>query len=324
MIAADVSGNGIVSSYDASFILQYFVGLIPKFPVMPDSNHCWTFVPKSFNIDKTNWSKAPDSLRYEPLDSDKPDQNFVGIVYGDPSGNWNPAGFLAAAGKTVQQPITIRFGELIYSNDRILSIPIELDAASDFIAAGLTLEYDSQNLKIIDVSTSELTLGFNIAYNIIDGKIHLALAGAVPLQKGGEIVRIKCEISDPSKRNGSLMTLVQAFVNDGNMVVNIESNIGFGAATPDGFALYQNYPNPLNPETNIKYQIPESGNVELKIFNISGQEIKNLRNEYQQAGCYEVHWDGRDHNGQRVSSGIYIYQIKFNILTQSKKLSVLK
>lgn len=323
MIAADVSGNGTVSSYDASFILQYFVGLIPKFPVMPDSNHYWTFVPKSFNIDKTNWSKAPDSLRYEPLDSDKPDQHFVGIVYGDPSGNWNPTGFIAA-GKVAQHPITIRFGEFIYSNDKILSIPIELDAASDLIAAGLTLEYDSQNLKIIDVSTSDLTSGFNIAHNIVAGKLKLALAGTVPLQTSGEIVRIKCEISDPSKRNANLMTLVQAFVNDGNMVVNIESNIGFGAANPDGFALYQNYPNPLNPETNIKYQIPESGNVELKIFNISGQEIKNLRNENQQAGSYEVHWDGRDHNGQRVSSGIYIYQIKFNNLTQSKKLSVLK
>ena len=73
------------------------------------------------------------------------------------------------------------------------------------------------------------------------------------------------------------------------------------------FALEQNFPNPFNPSTNIKYSIPVEATVELRIFNILGQEVKTLVDEITKAGFYNVEWDGKDNFNQRVASGIYIY-----------------
>ena len=73
------------------------------------------------------------------------------------------------------------------------------------------------------------------------------------------------------------------------------------------FALEQNFPNPFNPSTNIKYSTPIEANIELRIYNILGQEVKILVDEITRAGFYNVEWDGKDNFNQRVASGIYIY-----------------
>jgi len=89
---------------------------------------------------------------------------------------------------------------------------------------------------------------------------------------------------------------------------------------PESYDLSQNYPNPFNPETTIKYQLPEAGKVVLKIYNTLGQEIKTLVNEEKQAGYHEVRWDGKDDNGVKVSSGVYIYRLQAGQFVSSKKM----
>jgi len=80
-------------------------------------------------------------------------------------------------------------------------------------------------------------------------------------------------------------------------------------AIPDKFALLQNFPNPFNPETCIVYQIPTSSFVHLAIYNLLGEKVKQMVEEQKQPGEYSVIWDGKDDDGKRVSSGIYIYQL---------------
>ncbi len=93
---------------------------------------------------------------------------------------------------------------------------------------------------------------------------------------------------------------------------------------PKEFRIYQNYPNPFNPETTIKYELPKKLFVTLKIYNILGQEIKNLVSRTQNAGKYSVIWDGTDKNGNFVSSGIYFYSIKAGKYISTKKMLFLK
>lgn len=93
---------------------------------------------------------------------------------------------------------------------------------------------------------------------------------------------------------------------------------------PDNFALKQNYPNPFNPQTYIQYQLPEDTKIELSIYNMMGQKIKTLYSGNQTAGTHQILWNGHNNQGQKVSSGMYIYQIKSDSYVASKKLIFIK
>ncbi|MCI0531301.1 MAG: FG-GAP-like repeat-containing protein [candidate division Zixibacteria bacterium] len=97
-----------------------------------------------------------------------------------------------------------------------------------------------------------------------------------------------------------------------------------GNSIPDVFSLDQNYPNPFNPATSIQYRLAEPSNVDLKIFNILGQEVVSLVNEFKGAGQHQVAWDGKDQKGRLVPAGIYIYKIQAGDFVQSKKMLLLK
>ena len=99
---------------------------------------------------------------------------------------------------------------------------------------------------------------------------------------------------------------------------------------PD-FSLKQNYPNPSNPSTDIRYTVRGSQSVvrsplhtTLKIYNILGEKVRTLVDEPKSAGSYEVVWDGKDDKGKEVASGIYFYQLKTGDFTETKKMLLLK
>jgi len=108
---------------------------------------------------------------------------------------------------------------------------------------------------------------------------------------------------------------------------------GFGSEKPSSvhtenlfspnFNLGQNYPNPFNPSTIISYSVPKSGFVELKVYDILGNEIITLVNQFQEAGSYEVTFDTQN-SILGVPSGLYIYSLSANGNTISKKMLLLK
>lgn len=100
-------------------------------------------------------------------------------------------------------------------------------------------------------------------------------------------------------------------------VVNSVEQIGVGV--PEVYTLGQNYPNPFNPTTNINFSIPESGLVTLKVYNILGQQVVELVNDFKSAGTYEVNFDASD-----LTSGMYVYTIKAGNFTATKKMMLLK
>jgi len=93
---------------------------------------------------------------------------------------------------------------------------------------------------------------------------------------------------------------------------------------PDHFELKQNYPNPFNPETYIGYILPEKNDVRLNIYNQLGQIVRTLINVKQEAGQYEVRWDGNNDQGLPVVSGVYFYRIQAGNFAAVKKLVLLR
>jgi hypothetical protein len=83
-----------------------------------------------------------------------------------------------------------------------------------------------------------------------------------------------------------------------------------GEEIPSVATLMYNYPNPFNPETSIKFSIPETSTVEITIYNIKGQKVKSLINEEMERGIHEIVWDSRNNNNSLSASGVYFYLMK--------------
>ena len=98
----------------------------------------------------------------------------------------------------------------------------------------------------------------------------------------------------------------ESLEDDGNEAINSALTL------PADYALQQNYPNPFNPETRIAYELPENGYVRLSVYDVLGREVVALVAGDQSAGRHSAIWNGRDANAQRVSSGIYFYQLQAN------------
>ncbi|MEE4312618.1 MAG: S8 family peptidase [candidate division KSB1 bacterium] len=96
------------------------------------------------------------------------------------------------------------------------------------------------------------------------------------------------------------------------------------AHVPDKYYLSQNYPNPFNPGTSIEYGLSAYSKVRINIYNLLGQRIMTLVNEFKSAGVHEVAWDGLDANGVRQPSGVYIYTMITNEYIQTNKMILLR
>jgi len=102
------------------------------------------------------------------------------------------------------------------------------------------------------------------------------------------------------------------------------SGIEQGSALPKEFALSPNFPNPFNPSTTIRYQLPRQASVRLIIYNARGQIVRTLVSKEQSANYYSVTWNGRNDKGMKVSSGIYIYYFKAGNFETVRKMILVK
>jgi flagellar hook assembly protein FlgD len=96
------------------------------------------------------------------------------------------------------------------------------------------------------------------------------------------------------------------------------------AALPATYVLEDAFPNPANPETTIRFSIPQDGEVRLLVYNSSGQLVKSLHEGWVQAGTYQSAWDGTDDTGSSLASGVYLYRLESGTFSEAKKLTLLK
>jgi len=110
----------------------------------------------------------------------------------------------------------------------------------------------------------------------------------------------------------------KSFTNLDNNKIRLSASVGKTNSSnqlPKEFSLEQNYPNPFNPSTVIGYQLPLTGNVTLKVYDVLGSKVATLVDEYREAGRYEVVFDASN-----LASGIYIYELQAGSIIQSKKM----
>ena len=210
-----------------------------------------------------------------------------------------------------------------------MALTVNLEDFVEVRGYGLTVKYDSEVLEFVEPRVTDNGLGESAlalpqSISQADGEIFIAAYGdAADGDLGVDLVfRSTQEIED------SYVEITGGTLQDGSYGLNqITTPVSVRIETrPEVYALADNYPNPFNPETTIKYQLPEAGQVTLEVYNMLGQVVRTLvSNEFQNAGRYTHQWDATNDSGQPLSSGVYFYRIVAGGEFQShKKMLLLK
>ena len=204
-------------------------------------------------------------------------------------------------------------------------IEVELTSATDVRALDVRLRHP--DLQLVGVDEERILGSYQNADYLVmqDGNV-LILAAAM---KGREIssfvgnervatVRLRA-INDGRPQ----MSLVEGtVVNSG--FVSSDADLDNSAVLPAAYSLGEAYPNPFNPVTHIEFTLPESGLVKLAVYNVMGQQVRELVSSQLSAGRHAVRWDATNESGLKVASGLYVYQIEVNGFSQAHKMILVK
>ena len=130
-----------------------------------------------------------------------------------------------------------------------------------------------------------------------------------------------------NERENSFVTLdgIKLAGADGSLINTVSrTNSSEVKVIPGAFALHQNFPNPFNPSTEIRFDLPEAGNVNLAIYNLMGQKIRTLSSDNMTPGYHAIIWDGTNDIGSQVATGMYFYSIQSSEFHATKKMLFLK
>ena len=248
------------------------------------------------------------------------------------------------AGKSLVTPVlgvneTAEFS-LRLGNDRVvvgenMFVDVSLTNVQALMGYGFVLHYDAENFEFVEAVPAAEDLLKSAGgetplfrgWSEEAGQVHVmnAIVNGSEVSGDGDVVRLVFRVLRDFEDNARF-EIADGLVFDPNQFANpLVGGVLDIQTTPTEFALLQNFPNPFNPETTIGYELAESADVTLQIYNVVGQVVRTLMaSESQSVGRYQVRWDGIDDRGTPVSSGIYFYQISAGKFQDVRKLMLLK
>ncbi|MGH7492756.1 MAG: S8 family serine peptidase [bacterium] len=174
-----------------------------------------------------------------------------------------------------------------------------------------------------DIITSAPGVPLAITGNV--NRSNFRLVAALNSGMSSSSLRVNLRVEGLNSKAGTFASLGHIYDFNKTSSQNLPRPRDFSnSLLPKAFVLFENYPNPFNPETTIKYQISEKTQVILGIYDLMGQEVRMLVNRDQDAGIYEISWDGKDDAGYELPSGVYVCRIKAGEFSQSKKMTLIK
>ena len=209
-----------------------------------------------------------------------------------------------------------------------LNVPILISNLTDLNISSIQTKINTDTSIIVPLSVNNIGTitehWGNPVYELSGNELSINLNGETPLSGEGVLCNIKFLVNPNAVANDSTdITFTDISIAEkgpmivshpAKFVVNTPSGITNGdnkiSQTVENFVLYPNYPNPFNPDTNIKYQISAPANINIRIYNSAGQLINILVDEYQEIGIHNMLWNGQDFEHKNVPSGIYFYHFR--------------
>ncbi len=267
------------------------------------------------------WGFEPNERSYNPLDITQTDQNYTALVMGDVSMSWQAARAVAQsniAGLTTPDggPI-VTLSAIQAKVGDVARMPVSLGVLVDKSIFSFQFKFSANpgDLEFLGVSSDNsadnLTILANPEKNLVGGYSTQNLTDGVVCYLDFKILR---EIADETT-----VELTEVQLNEEYALASKGT-----VATQKVYSLQQNNPNPFNPSTTIRYQIPKAGRVALRIYNSAGQLVKTLVEAEQQPNDYQIVWDGKNDNGEAVVSGVYFYRLESGDFGQTNKMVMLK
>ena len=201
---------------------------------------------------------------------------------------------------------------LLVLQERDHHLSVWVSERSDIVSGELVLAGLEGQVEM----AAELSHFLVVARSGEDG-LRIVLAGAAPISGPGELLRVYPRAESGPGR------LVRARFNDGR-IAGRAPEAGRSRVVPADFALYPNRPNPFNPETAIRFDLPHSSVVRLRIFAVPGQQVRTLVAGELPAGMHQVVWDGRDDRGAKMGTGVYLCRLQASGFVRTRRMLLLK
>lgn len=213
-LACDTTGDGQLSALDATRILQYSVGKLARLPVAETCGSDWTFTPEPAPMQSQSivdplvagGTCRDGKIMLEDLLQDAPDQNFHAVLFGDCTGNWNPAQ-QAALERPGKGSARVRLGRPITRKTRV-RVPVYVRATGSYQAVDLQLAYDATRLTPTGVVLRRASdSGIATFYVAQPGQLRVAMASGKPITHRGIVLRIEFDLAQGASGTGSVQAL---------------------------------------------------------------------------------------------------------------------
>jgi hypothetical protein len=279
-VAADVTCSSGITAYDASVILQYFVGLIPAFPCFEP----WVFYPLGPCGNEVH--ACPGRV------------DWIGVLIGDVNGCMKCDFESSPLGDRV----LVSLGPAADLGGRI-EVPVMVEGAYDIFSGHFGIVYDPEELSVISAVATGLAGDCMTAHNASGGSLIFAMAAAQAFAGDGDVALLTFAKLSPGA-DVSSVALSEAMFNDGEPEAEIGESAGVPAES-GRTALGRAVPNPFRQGTVISYRLASAGRVSLEIYNVNGQLVRTLVAGAVEAGPHSVLWNGRDDSGETAARGVY-------------------
>lgn len=306
----DITGNGEVTAFDASFVFRHALGLI------------------TLNEQQQKVADVSGDSLITEFDVSLILQFVVGLIDLFPVEQSAKPSFAASG--------SLEINDIAISETERFSLPVMISGVEGVFSGSFEVEYDRELFMLENVEAGELTENFLIGINTEGSVERVIFAGSKEINTSGALVELLFSIrTDFSGESAIIIRPIRLNINnihgeeDSAVVSKFVTSLDNDVVLPEEFVLEQNYPNPFNPSTDLKFYLPEAASIRLDIIDLQGQVVNILQEDEMAPGWHSVVWNGDNFKGFSAGSGIYLYRLVGRttgeeVFSVTKKMVLLK